>query len=90
LTGDHQELFSLGVILLRPFTFDDDFAGIGLFAGDPSGSSKGTEYGAEINYKVRLTQDLSCMLDIQYWHRDDTDGTQVRSLVYGLRLNHDF
>ncbi len=90
LTADYQELYSFGLLLLRPFSFDDDSVGLGLFAGDPADSGKGTEYGAEIFYKLRLTQDVSFMPDIQYWHRDDSDGTQVRSWVYGVRLNLDF
>ena len=48
--------------MLKPFGFVDDAVGLGLFAADPVDSSRGNERGAEIFYKLRLTQDLSMRL----------------------------
>lgn len=90
LTADYRELYSFAAVLLQPFSFDDDSVGLGLFAGDPADSAKGTEYGAEIFYKLRLTQGISLMPDVQYWYRDDSGGTQTRSWVCGFRLNFEF
>lgn len=90
LTADYRELLSLGLLRLRPFGFDDDFVGLGFFVGTPSDSQKGTEYGAELNYKFRLTQGLSIMPDFQYWYRDDSDGSKTRSWVVGIRLNLEY
>ena len=87
LTADHRELYSAGVLRLAPAGLDGDSFGFGVFAGDPSDASRGTEYGAEVFYKLRLTQDISVMPDLQYWHRDDSDGAKVRSFVYGVRIN---
>jgi carbohydrate-selective porin OprB len=89
-TADYRELFSLGILRLAPFGFDDDFVGLGLFAGDPSDPEKGHEYGAEIIYKLQLTQSISIMPDIQYWYRNDSNLSRVRSWVFGIRLNFEF
>ena len=87
LTADHKELFSLGLIRLGPFDYDGDAIGFGVFRGEPSAADRGTEYGAELFYRLSLSQDISIMPDIQYWHRDDPDGQRVRSMVYGLRID---
>jgi len=87
LTSDHRELFSIGLILPRPYGLDGDSLGVGVFAGRPSNSERSDEYGAEFFYKLRLTQDISIMPDIQYWHRDDPGGESVRTFVYGVRIN---
>ena len=89
-SADYRELFSVGALLLRPFGFVDDAVGFGVFAADPVDSGRGNERGAEIFYKLRLTQDLSMAPDIQYWHRNDSNGARVRSWVYGFRLNFEF
>jgi hypothetical protein len=86
-TSDYRQLVSLGLIHLQPAELDGDSLGIGVFAGDPSDATKGTEYGAEVFYKLRMTQDVSIMPDIQYWHRDDPGLSDTRSVVYGVRIN---
>jgi hypothetical protein len=90
LTSEYKELYSLALLRLRPFGFDDDFAGFGVFVGEPTDATKGTEYGAELNYKFRLTQALSVMPDVQYWHRNDSGGAHIRSWVIGFRLNIEY
>lgn len=90
LTADYRELYSLGAVLLGPFGFEDDSVGFGLFSGDPSDSARSKESGAEIFYKIRLSQDFSIMPDVQYWHRNDLNSARVRSWIYGLRLNFEF
>ena len=87
LTSDYRELVSLGLIHLSPAELDGDSLGIGVFAGKPSDATRGTEYGAEVFYKLRLTQDISIMPDIQYWYRNDSSVSAARSVVFGVRVN---
>ena len=87
LTADYRELYSAGLIRLQPLGHDGDSLGFGVFAGEPTDATRGTEYGAELFYKLRLTQDVSVMPDIQYWRRSDADGGTTRTFVYGLRIN---
>jgi hypothetical protein len=90
LTSDYRELYSMSLIRLRPYEMDGDSFGIGLFAGRPSDADRGEEFGAEIFYKLRLTQDISSMPDMQYWYRNDPGGKSVRTFVYGLRVNFSY
>jgi hypothetical protein len=90
LSADHRELYSFGLIRLQPFDYGGDAFGFGVFRGTPSDESRGTEYGAEVFYKLNIFQDISVMPDIQYWHRSDADGTEVRTVVYGVRVNFDY
>lgn len=87
LTSDYRELVSLGLIHLSPAELDGDSIGIGVFAGKPSDATRGTEFGAEVFYKLRLTQDISIMPDIQYWYRDDSGVSAARAAIFGIRVN---
>jgi hypothetical protein len=64
---------------LEPFGRLQDLAGLGLFVGDPSEASRGLESGVEVIYRLRLTQAVSVMADLQYWLRDDPGGDSARS-----------
>ncbi|MBW2510024.1 MAG: carbohydrate porin [Deltaproteobacteria bacterium] len=90
LSADYRELFSLGVLLLVPFSRTQDIAGFGVFTGEPSEADRGWESGAEIFYRLRLTQAVGLMPDIQYWSRDDRDGENARTWVFGLRMEFEF
>ena len=90
LTADYQELLSVGTAWLRPFGFSQDFLGLGIFVGDPSNPERGDESGAELSYKLQLTQDISVMPDLQYWHRDDPDGQRTSTWIGGIRANFEF
>jgi hypothetical protein len=85
LSADYRELASLGLLWVVPFGRPQDIAGLGFFAGDPSDASRGLESGAEIFYRLQLTQAVSVMPDLQCWSRDDRDGEYARSWVWGLR-----
>jgi len=90
LSADYRELFSLGAMWLEPFGRSQDIAGFGIFAGEPSDADRGVESGFEVFYVVRLTQTVSVMPDVQYWHRNDRDGPGARTWVLGLRLDFEF
>lgn len=90
LTSDYQELLSMGIALLQPFGFSQDLLGFGVFVGDPSSPEKAYEYGAELSYKLQLTQDISVMPDLQYWYRNDSSAQRISSWVTGVRLNFEF
>ncbi len=90
LSADYRELLSVGVAWLQPFEFDQDFLGLGFFVGDPTNSERGDEYGAELSYKLQLTQDASLMPDLQYWYRDDPGGQRTSTWVIGIRANFEF
>lgn len=89
-TADYRELYSLGLLLLNPSQSDDNALGFGVFSGNPADPNAGVESGAEVFYKVRLSQDISVTPDVQYWQRRDPDDARVRAWVYGLRLNFEF
>ena len=90
LTADHRELYSVGLLRLQPFGYSGDAIGVGIFRGTPSDDSRGTEYGAEVFYKLAIFQDLSIMPDIQYWQRNDPGGSNTRTVIYGIRINFDY
>ena len=90
LSADYRELASLGLLRLDPFSRSQDLVGLGLFAGDPSDSTRGWESGVEVFYRLRLTQAISVMPDIQYWWRDDQDGERARTWVWGIRSEFEF
>jgi len=90
LSADYRELLSVGVMWLSPFARSQDIAGFGVFAGHPSDPDRGTESGAEIFYRLKLTQAVSIMPDLQYWSRDDNDGSGTRAWVWGLRADFEF
>lgn len=80
----------MGVALLQPFGFSQDFLDFGVFVGDPSSPEKAYEYGAELSYKLQLTQDISVMPDLQYWYRNDSRAQRISSWVTGVRVNLEF
>jgi hypothetical protein len=90
LSAVYRELYSLGALWLLPFSRTQDIAGFGLFTGEPSNADRGWESGAEIFYRVRLTQAVGLMPDIQYWSRDDRDSDNARTWVFGLRMEFEF
>jgi hypothetical protein len=90
LSADYRELLSLGMAWLQPFNFSQDFMGLGFFVGDPASPERGDEYGAELSYKLQLTQDASLMPDLQYWYRRDPDGQRTATWIAGIRFNFEF
>ncbi len=90
LSADYRALASLGFLWLTPLARTPDIAGLGLFVGDPSDSARGSESGIEIFYRLRLTQAVSVMPDLQYWSRDDPGGGGARSWVWGIRAEFEF
>jgi len=90
LSADYRELLSLGLLWVVPFGRPQDITGIGFFVGEPSDAGRGVESGAEIFYRLQLTQAISVMPDLQYWSRDDRDGEYARSWVWGLRAEFQF
>ena len=46
--------------------------------------------GCEVFYVLLLTQTVSVMPDVQYWHRNDQDGPGARTWVLGLRTEFEF
>jgi hypothetical protein len=90
LSADYQELLSIGVASLEPFGFSGDVAGLGIFVGDPSDPDRGDEYGAELSYKLQLTQDTSIMPDLQYWYRNDPTSQRISTWIVGMRFNFEF
>lgn len=90
LSADYRELLSVGMAWLRPFEFSQDFIGLGFFVGDPTNPERGDEYGAELSYKLQITQDTSLMPDLQYWYRDDPDGQRTSTWIGGIRANFEF
>jgi hypothetical protein len=90
LSADHRELYSLGVLWLVPLSRTQDIAGVGVFSGEPSDAGRGWESGAEVFYRVRLTQGVGMMPDVQYWSRDDRDGDSARTWVFGVRMELEF
>jgi hypothetical protein len=90
LSADYRELLSAAVMWLSPFDRAQDIAGFGVFAGDPSKPELGTESGAEIFYRMKLTQGISVMADLQYWSRDDGGGAETSVWVWGLRTELEF
>ena len=75
---------------LDPFARSQDIAGFGIFAGEPSDADRGVESGFEVFYVLRLTQTVSLMPNVQYWHRNDRDGPGARSWVPGFRADFQF
>jgi hypothetical protein len=53
-------------------------------------ADRGLESGFELFYVLRLTQTVSLMPDLQYWHRNDRDGPGARSWVLGFRADFEF
>jgi len=90
LSADYKELASLGLLWLGPLGRSTDLGGFGLFAGKPSDGTLGWESGFEIFYRLRLTNAVSVLPDLQYWRRDDPDGDGTRSWVWGIRSEFEF
>ena len=90
LSADYRELASLGFMWLSPFRRSQDIAGFGVFAGEPSDAAFDVESGAEIFYRLKLTQAISIMLDLQYWSRDDASEAGTSAWVWGLRTEFEF
>ncbi len=89
LSSDYRELYALGLLSLRPLSRSLDVAGLGVFTGQPSDASRGTESGAELFYRLQLTQALNLMGSAQYWSRDRAGGGSG-AWVGGLRVNFEF
>ena len=90
LSADYRRLFSVGAMWLVPLAREQDIAGVGFFAGDPSDSARGLESGAEVFYRLQLTQAVSVMPDVQYWSRGDPSGQDARTWVWGVRVEFQF
>jgi carbohydrate-selective porin OprB len=90
LSADHRELASLGLMWLQPFSRSQDIAGLGFFVGDPSDPDRGTESGFEVFYRLKLTQAVSVMPDLQYWSRDDRHGEGARTWAWGIRAEFEY
>jgi hypothetical protein len=90
LSADYRELLSLAAMWLSPGNRSQDIAGFGVFAGEPSDRALGTESGCEIFYRLKLTQALGVMVDLQYWSRDHSGGTETSSWVWGVRVEFDY
>ena len=90
LSADYRESASLGLLWLVPFGRLQDLGGLGVFYADPSDAERGHESGFEIFYRLRLTQAIGFMPDVQYWYRDDPDGSRTRSWVWGVRMEFEF
>jgi len=90
LSADYKELASLGLLWLGPLGRPMDLGGLGFFTGNPSAADLGWESGFEIFYRLRLTNAVSVLPDIQYWRRDDTNGDRIRGWVLGIRSEFEF
>ena len=90
LSADYKELISLGLMWLQPFKRSQDLVGLGLFAGAPSDTERGRESGFEIFYKLQLSNAVSVLPDLQYWLRDDSDGSSPRIWIWGVRSEFEF
>jgi hypothetical protein len=90
LSADYRELASLGVLWLGPLNRSSDLGGVGLFAGSPSNATLGWESGFELFYRLRLTNAVSVMPDLQYWRRNDPDSDGTHSWVWGVRSEFEF
>jgi carbohydrate-selective porin OprB len=90
LSSQYRELLSLGSLSLNPFGRPSDILGLGIFAGDPSDTSAGTEHGMEIFYRLQLTQALNIMPDLQYWKRNGNTTSRTDAWVAGIRINFDY
>jgi hypothetical protein len=89
LSGDYQELYSVGLLWLLPFGRSLDVFGVGAFTGQPSDAARGTESGTELFYRLQISQTLNLMPSVQYWNRDQTGGGSG-AWVGGLRVNFEF
>ena len=89
LSSDYRELASGAVLWLEPFSRSHDILGLGAFVGDPSDSSRGSESGGEIFYRLQVSQGTHLMPSLQYWSEDDADSDR-EAWVAGLRLNFEF
>jgi hypothetical protein len=78
------------VLWLEPVRRSEDLAGFGLFSGAPSDADLGWESGFEVFYRLQLTNAVSILPDLQYWRREDPDGTRTRSWVWGIRSEFEF
>lgn len=85
LSSDYRELGSLSFMWLEPFSRPRDLLGVGAFVGDPSDSSKGSEKGLDVFYRIQLTQALNITADIQYWNRRDAGDGTTNTWIYGIR-----
>lgn len=90
LMADHQELFSLGILWISPFSSSQDLAGFGLFSGKPSDAAHNWESGFEVFYKLQLTHAVSVLPDLQYWFRNDWDIASIQTWIIGLRSEVEF
>jgi len=90
LSADYKELFSLGIMWLKPFGRMQDLVGFGLFAGKPSDASRNLESGGEIFYKLQLTHAISVTPDIQYWLRTDNNSENIHTWIWGIRSEIEF
>jgi len=90
LSADYRELLSLGLMWLEPLGRSQDRVGFGVFTGDPSDDARGWESGFELFYRLRLTNAVSVMSDLQYWWRDDREDDGTRSWVWGIRSEFEF
>ena len=90
LSADYEELLSLGIMWLMPFNRDQDLAGFGFFAGDPSDEIRGLEYGGEFFYRLQLTNAFRVLPDIQYWIRKDESSEKITTWIWGIRSEFEF
>ena len=90
LSADHQELFSLGLMWLTPFSRKQDLAGFGAFSGKPSDNQFNWESGFEVFYKLQLTHAVSVTPDLQFWYRNDDGAAAVNTWVWGIRSEFEF
>ena len=90
LTADYQDLVSLGMVWVTPFSRSQDLLGFGVFTGNPAESETyNWESGFELFYKLQLTNAISILPDIQFWFRDDAI-MDVSTWVWGLRSEFEF
>ena len=79
---------NVGVVFNEPFGWPDDELGVGLLYANPSDNSLNNELGAEVYYRLQMTQRFDLAPDVQYYRPTGRAGSNSSTVILGLRLRY--
>lgn len=79
--NDIRRLVSGGLVFDDVFGYETDAIGIGAFWAEPDSSNRRDEYGAELFWRIQLTNSMQFTPDIQLWRPSDHSNDGIEAIV---------
>lgn len=79
--NDIRRLVSGGLVFDDVFGYETDAIGIGAFWVEPDDNNRRNEYGAELFWRLQLTNSMQFTPDIQFWRPSDRNEVGIEAIV---------